>query len=331
MTNQVIRVYEPSGRHAADLPRCIAAFLAACKAKGLSQNSVDYYRYRLTSFETYLKAEGVVPALADITPFHIRSFLTYEAEHNSPSTAAHAHCALSAFFAYCARDGIIDQNPMTKVDKPRRPKRVLATFTPQQIEQLLHACSGRSFLDVRDRTILLVLFDTGLRASELCGITFGDADIESQTLRVVGKGNKERVVPFGRVVRQALISYTTMRCRLAESDPADTDPLFVTSLGDPLSRHALRSILIARGRQAGITGVRISPHTMRHTAAVCYLRRGGDAFSLQRLLGHSSLEMTRRYCQLSEQDLQDKHRLASPVDGMLKPKADITGRRRRLR
>ena len=133
-------------------------------------------------------------------------------------------------------------------------------------------------------------------------------------LKVLGKGNKERLIPIGKNVQRLLWRYIS-RYRPEPVMP-NSDLLFLTMDGRPLTKDRVDKIMTYYGRKAGLAGVRCSPHTLRHTAAVSFLRNGGDVFSLQRILGHASLEMTRRYCELADIDIKKAHTTASPVDNL---------------
>jgi integrase/recombinase XerD len=226
-------------------------------------------------------------------------------------------------FRFLVREEVIEANPVAKVEKVRVPTKVIETFSPAQVEALLATCNGRSFNGARLRAVILTLLDCGLRVSELCGLSLEDVSWDERTLRVMGKGSKERLVPFGEATRQALMGYVSRRGEVPRQDA-----LFVTCYGDPMSRRDAHRMLRRAGEKAELTGVRCSPHTFRHTCAVMYLRNGGDAFSLQRLLGHSSLEMTRRYAELAQTDVIDRHRACSPGDRFLPNVRSATGRKR---
>jgi len=301
-----------------DIEAAVSAFLAYCRSKNLSPKTVDYYAARLLAFTRY--ASSCPPT--DITAATIREFLTHEKETNSAATANHSLCTLRVFLGFLHAEGFLESNPAASVTRLKAKKRVIETFSPEQIEAVLRTC-GRDFYGVRDRAVILTLLDCGLRASELCALQLADVNRQEQSFRVEGKGAKERIVPFGQGVRRALASYLAIR---TESLPARS--LFVTQYGEPLTRYRLRDLVKRRCNRAGIEGVRPSPHTLRHTCAVSYLRSGGDTFTLQMLLGHTSQDMTRRYCEsLLAADVQRKHRDFSPVDNMkgIVPKS---GRRR---
>jgi integrase/recombinase XerD len=156
-----------------------------------------------------------------------------------------------------------------------------------------------------------------MRVSELCHLKLSDVALEEGMLKVLGKGNKERLIPIGKQVQRLLWRYIS-RYR-PEPLSANGNILFLNRDGKPLTKERVEKILTRYGRKAGLKGVRCSPHTLRHTAAVKFLRNGGDVFSLQRMLGHSSLEMTRRYCELADTDVKRAHMTASPVDNLSLP------------
>lgn len=302
-----------------DLSAAIDCFLSYCESKNLSINTIIYYRNRLQAFLRFSNNSYPEIAPDKVTPQIVREFIACETKANSASTAAHSHTALKSFYSFLERDGFIDENPMHRVDKPKRKKTIINTLSLDQVQSVLSMC-GKDFAGVRDRAIITLLIDSGLRVSELCGLTLDDINWSEHTMLVLGKGNKERIVPFGNVTRQVLMQYVGRRGK------QDTDAVFVTVYGDPVNRRRVLRVIQQRCENAAITGVRCSPHTLRHSMAVAYLRNGGDVFSLQKLLGHSDLTMTRRYAELSQQDVQTKHRAYSPAD-RLNP-AQNTGRKR---
>lgn len=306
-----------------ELAEAMQSFLRRCRARGLADETVRFYRTRLDAFTRYLDGHGLPARPGEVTPEVVRDFLAAQKERLSAASAHHARATLSAFFRFLVREEWLTSNPVEKVEKVRVPRKVIQTFSHEQIEQMLATCSGRSFNGLRLRAVILTLLDCGLRVSELCGLTLDDVSWDEGTLRVMGKGSKERVVPFGEATRQALLSYLARRGELP-----GRSALFVTCYGDPMNRHEVHRILRDCGTRAGVTGVRCSAHTFRHTCAVMYLRNGGDAFTLQKLLGHSDLAMTRRYCELSQTDALQKHRQCSPGDRFLSSVKPTRGRKR---
>ncbi|MEN6356549.1 MAG: tyrosine-type recombinase/integrase [Armatimonadota bacterium] len=290
-----------------DIHGAIEGFLDFCRVKNLSENTIIYYNYRLTAFQRYLKEIAPEAILADVTPQMLRGFIVQQTQINSASTANHSIITLRTFFNYLVKEGFLDTSPTAGISKVKRRKTIIETFSIEQIEGMLKTC-GHDFTGVRDKAILLTLFDCGIRASELGTIKLSDVSWTDQTILIIGKGDKERVVPFGKATRQALSAYVIHRGELP------SDRLFVTCYGEEIYRNRLAQIVTKRAKAAKITGVRCSPHTFRHTFAVSYLRAGGDVFTLQKILGHSDLSMTRRYVEVSQTDVQEKHRMYSPGD-----------------
>ena len=161
---------------------------------------------------------------------------------------------------------------------------------------------------LRNRTIILLLLDTGVRASELCGLAIKDADLTNKRILVLGKGNKERALPISPRTAKTLWRYLTTE---RKDEPVNA-PLFLGSEGDPLNRNALLKLLIRLGAKAGVRDCH--PHRFRHTFAVNFLRNGGNVFELQMALGHTTLQMVQTYLVLAQADLDAAHRKASPVE-----------------
>lgn len=307
---------------AGDFESAVQSFLSYSKSKNLSARTIGYYGERLAVLQQWAEDPERSLTPQDFTAEQVRAFVRHETDRVSEAMGKHAFVAARAFFNYLHREGFLDQNPMDRVEKPKTKQKVISTFSLEQIETLLSSCDPKTFLGCRDRAIVVVLLDCGLRASELCGLEVGDVDWTEQTLLVrQAKGGKSRVVPFGENCRRVLSLWIGRRGN------SDSQALFITQYGDGFDKWRLYDIIRTRCDQAKISGVRCSPHTLRHSMAVSYLRNGGDCFSLQKLLGHSSLDMTRKYAELSQTDVQEKHRLFSPADRLQSAKQK-SGRKR---
>ena len=298
----------------------IEDFLRRAEAKGLSPRTLDFYSYRFEAFASWLEAQGFEGGPEDLTPQLLRDFLNHERERTSPATARHSWSALSALCGFLLGEGTIAENPMLTVERPRVPQKLVRPLSEEEVARLLAQGNPRTFAGARLRALVLVLVDCGLRASELCGLNHDEVDWVEGTLKVMGKGGKERIVPFGEATRQALFTYLARRGDVQER------ALFLSAYQERLTRHVLHHILSDAGEKAGVVGVHA--HRLRHTAALMYLRNGGDALSLQRLLGHSSLDMVKRYVNLADGDLVVKHRQASPGDRFLSQVQKAGGRKR---
>lgn len=302
----------------------LSSFLARCSARGLAETSIEFYRFRLDGFLRYLAEHAPEIGPAQVTASLVRDFLQAERERRSPATAKKARTCLCVFFEHLVREGLVAHNPVAKVERVKVPQKLVRPLTEEEVGRLLEAGNPRTFLGARLRALVLTLVDCGLRASEACGLDLEDADLNAGLLRVrQAKGGKEREVPFGEATRQALLAYLTRR-----GDLPGQAALFVTHTGDRLDRFDVAKSLRTAGEKAGVANVHA--HRLRHSAATFFLRGGGNIFVLQRMLGHSSLTMVRRYAEVTQSDLVAQHRQASPGDRFLSA-AKAGGGRRRLR
>jgi len=197
---------------------------------------------------------------------------------------------------------------MANIGGPKVPKVLIHPFTSQDIDNLMLLCSGNSFLALRNRAMFLIFLDTGIRLSEMSSIRLSDLHLDSGTIYIMGKGSKERIVRIGKKAQKALFRYLLSR--------NDAYPnLWITEERRPMTMRGVKICVIRYCRRAVVSGARPSAHTFRHTAAITYLRNGGDVFTLQNMLGHSDLETTRRYTSsLGVEDLIRVHQKVSPVD-----------------
>ncbi len=238
---------------------------------------------------------------------------------SKPGTVKTYHRILKAFCNYLVAEGELDVSPMERIPVPiDRPDQIVP-FTNDELDNLL-AAANRSNNPKRDHAILLLMLDTGVRASELCALLVGDVDFSASAVRVrEGKGGKGRTVPFSLHTKKAVYQY------LRDFQRDTSDGLFLSDrgggAGDALTRHGLRFLFRRLGVAAKVSGSRCSPHTMRHSMAVNYLREGGNVFALRRILGHESLTMTNRYVALAQVDLSAAHAEFSPVAALKKGKA----------
>ena len=228
-----------------------------------------------------------------------------------PRTVHTYHGHLRTFFRWLVTEGILDTSPMERIAAPVARTDQIQPFTPGQVNLLLQAAKHSPY-PRRDYALLMFLFDTGLRASEVCSLRMSDMDLGGRRCTVLGKGNKHRTVPFGGTATKALWQY------LREAPRESSDPLFFSKLGEPLTRSGLLQLIRRIGKAAKIEVARCSPHTFRHTFAVEFLRAGGNVFTLQQLLGHTSLTMTNRYVALAQADIENQHRQYSPADRLHK-------------
>jgi integrase/recombinase XerC/integrase/recombinase XerD len=302
------------------------------KSQGWSHRTLDDRRKALERLIWWVEHETEVPVVtAALTPLRIRAFLSYARDpqpagrygSNRPAARREARPAtvnayyriLRAFANFCLAEGLLEESPLKNVKAPRIPTDQLQPLSQEQLQLLIDA-ARRGRAPDRDVALIQLLVDSGLRASELCGLRVRDLDRGAGKLWVIGKGNKGRQVYMGTTTRRSLWRYLETNRR----DAFGEEPLFAsvggTQSGAALTANGVHRVVAKAGRMAGLTGVRCSPHTLRHTFAVNFLRGGGNLLELQVLMGHEDLTVLRRYVALAEADLAEAHRAASPVDRM---------------
>lgn len=283
----------------------------ALRSEGVSPKTLEQLRLTEKRFIAFLSAQGEVPSAQELTSADLRAFVLHLADENlAPETQAYYVRPVRALFRWAYLEGLLPTNIAERVKAPKVPKKVIPSLSEEAVVGLLEAAK-RSRNSLRDQAIVMLLFDCGLRAGELTGLDLVDVNWDFQQLRVQGKGDKERVVPIGYHTFRALRKYVAQeRSKLpgANLSPA----LFMSERGTRYTYEGLHQMLDRLAAKAGIGRVR--PHVLRHTFARAYLRNGGDVFSLQKILGHSSLEMTRRYAELSVEDVKRAHQRSSPTD-----------------
>ncbi|MGI4788211.1 MAG: tyrosine-type recombinase/integrase, partial [Janthinobacterium lividum] len=227
-----------------------------------------------------------------------------------PRTVDTYHGHLRTFFQWTLTQGALTVSPMALISGPVCRADQIQPFTPDQVEAILAACR-QTQQPRRDEAMIMLLVDTGVRASELCGLKHQDLDLTEKRITVLGKGGKKRTIYFGQRSTKALWTYLGGK-------PVDPDaPLFpserASAKGNHLSRYGLRDMIGRLEEKAGITGVRCSAHTFRHSFAISFLRGGGQVYALKEIMGHTDLKMTLKYVALAEADLASQRRF-SPGD-----------------
>ncbi len=299
------------------------------RTEGKSPNTLRVYTTALSILQRFLERKGFPVDVTEIGPEELREFIGYlqntrafmEHPFTGPQkkglTGHTINCylrAVRAFWSWLLAEEFIEVNPFDRITIPKPPKKVIMPFSEEQIRSLLSTIDTKSSIGFRDWSIILTLLDTGIRVSELTDLRLDDINLAQRCLKVRGKGNKERIVPIGISVQRAIAKYLNKH-RTNPLYPL-SDNLFLSRDGMPLTPNRIQSIIETYANKAGITGVRASPHTFRHTFAITYLRNGGDVFTLQRILGHETLDMVRQYVCLAQYDLQEAHLRCSPVDNL---------------
>ncbi|HEY55129.1 MAG TPA: tyrosine-type recombinase/integrase [Dehalococcoidia bacterium] len=287
----------------------LQAFLLSCRVDGLSPASLRDYRQKIGAFVIFCAGHNIDKPKR-LTVSGIRTFLAKTRETNSPVSVADYYRCVKRFLNWMVEERMLKRNPMAAIRPPKTPRKVIAPFTTDHVKRLLLLCDDLKFLGARNKAIILMFLDTGLRLSELAGIQLKDVDFDREVIKVMGKGARERVVRIGRAAQKALLRYLLMR-------EDDYPCLWVTEERRPLAHWGIELMIRKLGRRAGIEGVRCSPHTFRHTFATRALLNGAGEFEVQSLLGHEGLDMTRRYAaSLRSEAAVEGHKRFSPVDNM---------------
>lgn len=292
------------------IPDLVKAYLLTCQAEGKSENTVRWYDQKLRGFLDYLESQGHPLDVELITPEVLRALVAHlQSTGVSAFTTRGYIQVIKGLFTWLTDEEYLPANPIKRVKLPKTPRYAVKPLEDEQVRRILAGINPRSKAGARDLAVFLLLLDTGMRLGEVAGLTLHDADesLKHGMLRVFGKGARERMVPVGLTAQNALRRYVQLH-----RPATHQNGLFVTLSGQRLTNEGIRQIIRRRANHAGVAGVH--PHRLRHTAAVTFLRAGGDAFSLQRILGHSTLAMTRNYVTLADSDIKAAHLRASPAD-----------------
>jgi integrase/recombinase XerC len=279
--------------------------------RGLSSHTVANYHSDLLQFASFLEHELDIKDLSVVDVLSIRAFLAkLHRDGAARASIARKLAAIRTFFRYLAREGIVGKNPARLVSTPRLDKKIPPRIEQAEVERLLECPDLTKPLGRRDRAILELLYATGLRVGELVSLDLANCDFANMLVRVLGKGRKERIVPFGEPASEAVQTYLRDRRALARRGEG-TDSLFLNARGGRLTARSIRRLLDGYLRQAAL-GSRLSPHSLRHAFATHLLERGADLRSIQELLGHQSLSTTQKYTHLSTQKLLDVYQKSHP-------------------
>jgi site-specific recombinase XerD len=269
------------------LQQAFDEFLSASRARQLSIHTISDYSH---SIEKFISHVGDVP-MNDITSSMVTAFLA--TLPHSAKTVLNYHVGLAALWTWALKQGYVAKHIVRMVDAPRPAIVVIEPYTEAEIRALLGGI--RQNAD-RDRAIIYLLLDTGMRASELVGIEQSDISFERRNIKVLGKGNKQRLLPFSKTTALVLSFYL---------ESVQDRPF-------PMTRSGLRLLMRRLGKRSGVSDCH--PHRFRHTFAITYLRNGGDIYTLQAILGHTTLDMIRRYLAIAQVDIEKVHQRASPVE-----------------
>ena len=290
----------PASQHSID------AFIDALWLEdGLSKNTLAAYRRDLTLYGGWLSSQGLAQGEIDRTcEADLNAYFAFKHEASKATSANRRLTVLKRYFRWALRERRLTQDPTLKLQSARQALRVPKTMSEAQVDDLLRA-PDESPLGLRDSAMLELLYASGLRVSELVSLKTYHLGMNEGVLRIMGKGNKERLVPFGQVARESINTYLT------EGRPAilagqQTEDLFVTARGSAMSRVMFWMLVKKYARVAGIHSP-LSPHTLRHAFATHLLNHGADLRAVQLLLGHADISTTTIYTHVARERLKSLH------------------------
>ncbi len=279
---------------------------------GASTHTVRAYIGDLDDLANHLELDDD-STWGDVHLADIRSWLAHMSdEGKSRSTLARRGAAIRTFFAWAHRTGLIDHNPALRLASARPASTLPEVLAVDDVSLLLDVAQVRADsgdpMDLRDWAMAELLYATGIRVGELTGVDVTDVDVAELTVRVLGKGDKERVVPFGIPAMRALNAW--LDAGRVACAPSDTRPLFVGRRGGRVDQRQVRDVIHTLAALAGVPD--IAPHALRHTAATHLLQGGSDLRTVQEVLGHASLTTTQRYTHVTAERLRSAYQLAHP-------------------
>ncbi len=326
--------------------RTISDYLDDHEGGNHSEKTIEWHSTALGLMQTFLEQERGITLVGEVdTPdisawfAHMRKVPGARGKIRSERTIQTYARSARAFFHWLARQGILLENPFERVAFPKVGKPLIKTITEDEFKQLLVACvppgEGGRLADratARNRAILWVFYDSGIRLSELINLKMENLDRKHGIITVKGKGSKERRIALGqnclRNLFHYLDRYRPKEKELEEWGMPDEDHLFLSETRGPLTQNGITLLFSRLKKRSGITGKRISPHILRHTFAIRYLKLGKDPFSLQELLGHEDIATVKLYMHMNDEDIQEQKRKYSPGDHLT---SNMPGPRERRR
>lgn len=296
----------PTDRNAA----LVEAFLDACWAeRGLSGNTLRAYRSDIAALAVFLDRRG--RSLAEARRSDLLEYLAARVEAGVKSrTAARMLSSIRRFYAYLRRNGMTAEDPAARIDNPKLNRPLPKSMTENEVTTLLQAPDTQTDLGLRDRAMLEVLYATGLRVSELVGLTCDQLNLQQGVVRIMGKGGRERLVPLGDEAQHWVEKYMDT-ARVSLLGPGLASEVFVTRRKRGMTRQAFWYIIRRYARAAGIRKA-LSPHVLRHSFATHLINRGADLRVVQLLLGHRDLTTTQIYTEVAREGLQRLHEQHHP-------------------
>lgn len=271
--------------------------------RGLSDNSIKSYEYDLILFKKFLIANKINDTPLNCKPETIKNYLYKSFSDKKSISQARSISAIKSFFNYLIFEGYIKDSPISNIESPKQEKKLPKVLTEEEIKKLINSIDLNHDFGQRNKTIIEILYGTGIRVSELINLKLSNIFFKENIIKVIGKGNKERFVPLGEIASNELKIYINNRNRL-KIDSKSSDILFLNRYGRGLTRSMIFKIISDASKRVGLDK-KISPHTLRHSFATHLIKNGADLRTIQMILGHESITTTEIYTHLDTLHLEE--------------------------
>ena len=291
----------------------IESFIGALRfEREMAANTCESYGRDIAHFASVMKLQGCSSA-GDVTRADIDSYFMMEREREMASTTrARRLVALKMFYRHLSERRLISSDPTSLVDRPKKARVLPRILSEEETFAMIDEIKGDSPRDLRDRALLEVMYGCGLRVSEVCELKLEDVVSDGELLRILGKGSKERLVPFGGAAAKAFSNYISSARNSFAKSASFSVYVFLTRLGKPFTRQGVFKVIRERAAHVGIAANRISPHVLRHCFASHMLQRGADIRAIQEMLGHADIGTTQIYTHIDTGRFGEVHRRFHP-------------------
>lgn len=299
------------------IDKLLDEFLLDLQLKNYSERTIKSVRNNNRLFFSYLKSQYDIEDIEEVKKPHVKSYLRYkQASKLQPTYINSILKNLRMFFKYLEEEEYIYINPVEKVSFIKEEKVIINSFNEEEIQRMIRVYGYETYLESRNRCIISMLFDTGIRNFELCNIKC--EDIRGSAIMIYGKGNKQRVVPISSPLRKAMLKYEKKRQQFIKERHQD-EYYFLSQKGRKLTIETVERIVKECGIKSGVRKeIRCSPHTCRHTYAQINLKNGLDIYAVSRLLGHENISITKRYLQsITDEEVLDMAVKKSPLTKLM--------------
>jgi len=266
--------------------------------RGLAKNTIEAYKRDLKSYIYYLRKKNIIDINSSNRAIIVAYLLQMQKSGKASSSISRTCAALRSFYQFLFREHVISEDPTIDLDTPKLEQRLPKVLNTEEVEKLLSQPDITTPLGLRDKSMLELLYATGMRVSELISLSVEDVNLETGFLRCMGKGSKERIIPVGSIALEYLKEYlSSVRKQLLNGK--ESKKLFFNRQGNPMTRQGFWKIIKKYSKQAGIYK-KITPHTLRHSFATHLLENGADLRAVQEMLGHADISTTQRYTHLTQ-------------------------------